>query len=82
MISLQGIVHVVIYLLVAAAILGLLWFLIGFCEKNLGGPPMVYNVLRVVFVILVVLILIAILLVLLLIGLLLSFVNGQPLFRT
>lgn len=72
MISLSGLVAVVIYLLVGAAVLGLLWFLINFCERSLGGPPQVYNVIRVVFVVLVVL---------LLIFLLLSFVNQQPVFR-
>jgi len=73
MISLQGIVTTVVYLLVAAAVLGLLWWLIGFCEQKMGGPAKVYDVIRVVFVILVVLGLI---------GLLLSLISGQPLFRT
>ncbi len=72
MVSLSGIVLIVVYLLVAAGVLGLLWFLIGFCERNLGGPPQVYAVIRVIFVVLVVL---------LLIGLLLSFVSGQSLFK-
>lgn len=72
MVSLTAIVHVVVYLLICAAVLGLLWWLIGFCERTLGGPPLIYNVIRVVFVVL---------LVLLLIGLLLSFANGTPLFR-
>lgn len=72
MISLTGIVQVVLYLLIGAAVLGLLWWLILFCERNLGGPAQLYAVIRVIFVVLVVL---------LLIGLLLSFINGQPLFR-
>ena len=72
MISLSGIVSIVVYLLIAAAVLGLLWFLIGYCEANMGGPPKVYGVIRVVFVVLVVLGLI---------GLLLSLLSGQPLFR-
>lgn len=72
MVSLEGIVRVIIYLLVAAAVLGLLWWLIGFCQERIGGPPKVYDVIRVVFVILVILGLI---------GLLLSLVSGQPLFR-
>ncbi len=72
MISLEGIVRVVVYLLIAAGVLGLLWFLIGYCEQKLGGPSKVYDVIRVVFVILVVLGLI---------GLLLSLISGQPIFR-
>lgn len=72
MVSLSGLVSIVLYLLIAAAVLGLLWFLVGFCEKSIGGPPMVYAVIRVIFVVLVVL---------LLIGLLLSFASQQPLFK-
>lgn len=72
MISLTGLVTVVVYLLICAAVLGLLWWLIAFCERQLGGPSQVYTVIRVIF---------AVLVVLLLIGLLLSFAQGQPLFR-
>ncbi len=72
MISLTGIVTVVVYLLIGVAVLGLLWFLIGYCESKLGGPSKAYDVIRVIFVFLVVL---------LLIGLLLSMISGQPLFK-
>ena len=72
MVSLEGLVRIVVYLLIAAAVLGLLWFLIGYCQAKLGGPAKVYDVIRVVFVILVVLGLI---------GLLLSLISGQPLFK-
>lgn len=72
MVSLSGIVLIVVYLLIAAAVCGLLYWLIGFCESSLGGPPQIYAVIRVIFVVLVVL---------LLIGLLLSFLSSQPLFR-
>ena len=72
MISLTDVVRVTIFLLIAAGVLGLLWFLIGFCETKLGGLAKVYDVIRVIFVFLVVL---------LLIGLLLAFANGTPLFR-
>lgn len=72
MISLSALVSLVVYLLVGAAILGLLWWLIGFCERSIGGPPLVYAVIRVVFVVLVVL---------LLISLLLHLAGAPPLFR-
>ncbi len=72
MISLSGIVWIVLYLLIAAAVLGMLWFLINFVEAQMGGPAKVYAVIRVIFVVLVVL---------LLIFLLLSFLSGQPLLR-
>ena len=72
MISLSGLVSVIVYLLIAAAVLALLWFLVNYAERTFGGPPMVYAVIRFVFVALVVLLLIA---------LLLSFVNHQPMFR-
>lgn len=73
MISLEALVTIVIYLLIAAAVIGLLYFLIVYCERNLGGPPLLYAVIRVVFVVLIVLFCI---------GLLLSLLSGRPLFRT
>lgn len=72
MISLEGVVWTILYLLIAVVVLGLLWWLIGYFEREFGGPPMAYKVIRAVFVILIVL---------LLIGLLLSLLTGRPLFR-
>jgi hypothetical protein len=49
-------------MLVAALVLGLLWWLIGYCESQFPQVPFVFTVIRVVFVVLVVILLIAILL--------------------
>ncbi len=72
MISLTTVVWVILGCLVGVMVLGLLWWLINYCESAIGGPPQAYAVIRVIFVILVVL---------LLIGLLLSFITGTPLVR-
>ena len=62
----------VVWMLITAAVLGLLWFLINYCEVNMfPGFPMVFNVIRVIFVILVIL---------LLIGKLLE-LGGYPVFK-
>lgn len=68
MISIQGAVTVVVYLIVAGMIFWLLWFLINYID-----PPEPFK--KVASVILMVLG------VLVLIGILLTFVGGQPLFR-
>lgn len=68
MISLSGMVMILVWIIVAGLIFGLLWWLIGYC-----GLPEPFNKLaRIVL---------AIVAVLFLIGILLSLVNGQPLFR-
>lgn len=72
MISLTMLVWTVVWLLVAAAVIGLLWWLIGFVQQNIGGPEKVYAVIRVIFICLIV------------IGLclfLIAFTTGQPMFR-
>ncbi len=68
MISLSAAVTLIVYLIVAGLIFGLLWFLIGYC----GLPEPFDKVCRVVLMVIAVLVLI---------GILLTFVNGQPLFR-
>jgi uncharacterized protein YneF (UPF0154 family) len=62
MISLSQIVMWIVYLLLGGVALGLLWFLIGYIERELGGPPIFYKVVRVIFVVLVVLLCISLLL--------------------
>jgi hypothetical protein len=69
--SLAGIVQTVLFMLVAAAVIGLLWWLIGYVQASFGGPEIIYKVIRVLLVIM---------LVVALIGLLLSLV-GEPLVR-
>ena len=68
MISLSAAVTVIVYLIVAGIIFGLLWWLIGYCAL-----PEPFN--KVAHVIL------AVLAVLVVIFILLTLVNGQPLFR-
>lgn len=74
MISLSGAVSVMLYLVLGALVFGLLWFLISFVGKLLGGEPagLFVRIGQAILVILAVLVLI---------GLLLSLVGGQPLFR-
>lgn len=72
MIPLGGLVWLVAALIVGAIVLGLLWFLIDYCAANIGGPPKVWAIVRVVFVVAVVLFCIF---------LLISLVDRQPLFR-
>jgi len=67
-IPLNGMVQLVITLIVAGLIFWLLWWLIQYC----GIPEPFNKVARVIL---------AILAVLVIIGVLLSLVNGQPLFR-
>lgn len=62
MVTLSSIVGIVLTLLIGAAVLGLLWWLISYVEKQGLGPPLVFKVVRVVFVVLVVLLLIGFLL--------------------
>lgn len=72
MISLTDIVLIVVYVLIAIAVLSLLWWLIGYFEREWGGNPFGYKIARSVFIVLVVLALIFFLL---------SLVRGQPMFR-
>lgn len=62
MIGVPGIVGIILTLLVAAAILGLLWWLIRYLEAQGFGPPVMFKAIRIVFVVLVVLLLIGYLL--------------------
>jgi hypothetical protein len=70
-IGLGSLVSIIVYLLIGALVLGLLWYLINYCESQFPGAPMVFKVIRIIFIILVVL---------LLINLLLTFA-GNPLVR-
>jgi hypothetical protein len=68
MISLNAAVTLVIYLIVAAMIFWLLWFLINY----IAPPEPFRKIANVVLMVLAVLVVI---------GILLSLVNGQPIFR-
>lgn len=74
MIDLQQVVFVVLYLLGAAAVFGLLFFLIGYVERSFPGEAMTLfaKVARIFLVILAVLVLI---------GVILQFLGGPTLFR-
>ncbi len=72
MFDLQFVVMAVVFMLVCAGVLGLLWFLIGYWEGKVPSMPLLFNAIRLIFVTLVVL---------LLIFMLLALVNQQPLFR-
>lgn len=61
-VSVSWIVSAIVFLLLGGAVLGLVWFLIGYAEQSFGGPPMFYKVIRFVFIFLVVLLLIGLLL--------------------
>jgi cation transporter-like permease len=71
MIGLGSLVMIVVYCLIALLVLGLLWYLIGYCESQFPGFPVGFKVLRIVFVIVVVLVII---------NMLLSFA-GNPIVR-
>jgi hypothetical protein len=62
MIGIDTIVYVIVGLLVGGLILALLWWLVNYCEQQFPGAPLLFKVIRIVFVILVVLLLISILL--------------------
>lgn len=68
MISLTALITVVVYIIIAGVIFGLLWWLIGYC----GLPEPFDKAARVIL---------AVVAVLVVIGILLSLVNGVPLFR-
>lgn len=74
MISLSGAVTVVLYLLIGAVVFGLLYWLINVVGSLFSGEAsaLFIKAARVIL---------AVLAVLVLIGLLLSLVQGQPLFR-
>lgn len=61
MIGIDTIIWFVFVAIVVVAILGLLWWAIGFAEAKLP-MPLAWNVVRVVFVLLVVFMLVAVLL--------------------
>ena len=62
MIDLQTLVYIVVGLLIGAVVLGLLYYLICYLEREFPGFPMVFKVIRIIFVVLVVLLLISLLL--------------------
>lgn len=68
MISIEMVVHLILYIIVAGAIFGLLWFLIGY----VGIPEPFNRFARVALMVLAVLVLI---------GVLLSLIGGRPLIR-
>ncbi len=61
-VGIETIVYFVFGAIIIVAILGLLWWLIGYCEGKFPGLPLAWTILRVAFVILVVFLLISILL--------------------
>lgn len=69
--EIQQIVWWVFVAIVVAGILGLLWYAINYCEKEFPSMPLVWKVVRVVFVLLVIFMLICALLALI----------GKPLIR-
>lgn len=72
MIDLEAVVWIVLKLLGCGAVLGILWFLINYIEDKFPSYPLFWKVIRVVFVLLVCLLAIFIII---------SFINGTPLFR-
>lgn len=62
MIGIDTLVYFVVGALVVALIIGLLYYLILFCEKEFPSFPLVFKVVRVAFVVLVILLLISFLL--------------------
>ncbi len=69
MIPLAGLVSLIIYVMVGGLVFWLLWWLVGYC----GLPEPFNKVARVILAVLAVCFLIAVLL---------SLVNGQPVFRS
>ncbi len=62
-IDITTIVYFVFGAIIVVAILALLWFAIGYCERKFpDAPPMAWTIVRVVFVLLCVFLLISILL--------------------
>lgn len=61
MVGIDTIVGFVFGAIILVGVLGLLWWLIGYCEKKIP-MPMAWNIVRVIFVVLVVFLLIAVLL--------------------
>lgn len=61
MVDISTVVWFVFAAIVVVAILGLLWFAIGYAESKMP-MPMAWNIVRVVFVLLVVFLLISVLL--------------------
>ena len=61
-VSIEGLVWFVFVAIIVVAILGLLWYAIGYAESKFPQVPMAWNILRVVFVLLVVFFLICVLL--------------------
>ena len=63
-ISLTSVVFFILYLLIAAAVIGLLWWLLGFVGSKIPGPPgqMVTQWGRVIRIVLLVVVLISFLL--------------------
>ncbi len=72
MISLSGVVSIVVYLLIAGAVFGLLFFLIDYVAGQFPSMAPFASVAKIILVILMVLVLI---------GFLLSLISERPLFR-
>jgi len=75
MIDLAGVVHIIVWILVAAIIFGLLFYLIQVVGRLFPGEPgqLFIKVANVVLLVLAILVII---------GFVLSFATGQPLFKT
>lgn len=70
-VGIETIVYFVFGAIIVVAILGLLWYAIGYAEAKFPSVPMAWNIVRVAFVLLVIFLLICVLLSLL----------GKPLVR-
>ncbi len=72
MITIEQLVWFVFMAIVVGGIVALLWFAITYAESKLGGPPMFWNILKLIFVLL---------LIFLLINILLGLLGGTPIIR-
>jgi len=55
MVGLDTLVYVIVFLLIAALIIGLLYWLITYIEGQGIGPPILFKIIKIVLVVLVVL---------------------------
>ena len=72
MIDLWFVVKVVLYVLGAAAVFGVLWYVINYLQGEWGGPALLYKLARSLLVLLAALVVIVIII---------SVTTGRPLLR-
>lgn len=60
--AIETLVWAVLYMLIAGAVIGILWGLINYFERNFPGSPMPFKYVRMAFVVLLALFVIGILL--------------------